>query len=204
MEEFELGDPVNNANSMPKMQGLNTSFAIKNKWVMYVPLKSILPESFENIELNLTKFNLPQIQMNSTSTSFRGYTVELPTKLVNSDTKELTLEYIIDERWTAYKALYCWAAGIGIFVPLTEASSDISNTAGAAVNMIDPNRLPILDCRIWLMDSYKKRIIDFVFRDCWIKNFSELDLDYSNTDEVHHRFTVAYSKFEIADVISVG
>lgn len=203
MEEFELSDPVNNANSMPNMQGLNTAYAIKNKWVMYVPLKNILPNSFENIELNLTRFNVPQIQMGSTSVSFKGYSLEIPTKLLNAESKELNIEYIIDEKWVTYKALYCWAAGIGIFVPVTKASSDISNKTGAATNMIDPTRLPILDCRIWLMDSYKKRIIDFIFYDCWIKNFSELDLDYSTADEVHHRFTVAYSKFEIADVITL-
>ena len=29
----------------------------------------------------------------------------------------------------------------------------------------------LIDCRIWLIDSFKNRIIDFVFENCWIKNF---------------------------------
>lgn len=57
----------------------------------------------------------------------------------------------------------------------------------------------MLDCRIWLIDHFKNKVIDFVFHNAWIKVFQDLDLDYSNADEVKHSVTLAYSNFEIAD-----
>ena len=56
-----------------------------------------------------------------------------------------------------------------------------------------------LDCRIWLIDSFKNRIIDFVFENCWIKNFNELQLEANNPEEVHHSLILAYSNFYIAN-----
>jgi len=37
--------------------------------------------------------------MGSTSTSFKGYEYEFPTKLIDAGSKEITLEYLIDEKW---------------------------------------------------------------------------------------------------------
>ena len=37
--------------------------------------------------------------MGSTSTQFKGYTYEIPTKLIDAESKEITIEYLIDEKW---------------------------------------------------------------------------------------------------------
>jgi len=56
-----------------------------------------------------------------------------------------------------------------------------------------------IDCRIWLLDSFKNRIIDFVFENCWIKSFQDLSLEANNPGEVPHTITLAYSNFYIDD-----
>jgi len=61
------------------------------------------------------------MQQSSTETSFKGYTKEIPTKVINYSTKELTLEFLVDENWRNYKALYQWmSSGEGILNPVTD------------------------------------------------------------------------------------
>jgi hypothetical protein len=48
------------------MQGLNTNFSHANKWVGYFPLANVLGNKYNNLELNLTRFSIPQMVMGST------------------------------------------------------------------------------------------------------------------------------------------
>lgn len=169
------------------MQGLNTNFSHSNKWVGYFPLANVLGKKYTNLELNLTRFAIPQIVMGSTTTSFKGYSVELPTKVLDADSKEIVLEYIVDEKWQNYKALYKWCSATEGQVNRMTDVSDVSRIA-----LTD-----FVDCRIWLIDSFKNRIIDFVFENCWVRSFQELSLEADNPDEVHHTVTLAYSNFYI-------
>lgn len=87
--------------------------------------------------------------MGSTSVSFKGYQKEVPTKVLNSETKELTLEYLVDDKWTNYAALFKWMSGIyGTLNPITN-TSDISG-----INPTD-----YIPLRIYLIDNFKKKII---------------------------------------------
>ena len=68
---------------------------------------------------------------------------------MNAETKELTLEYIVDAKWTNYKSLFKWMSGIyGTLNP----STDVSDVKG--INPTD-----YVPLRIYLLDSYKKKII---------------------------------------------
>ena len=183
------------------MEGLDKNFAIQNKWIMLVPMQNLNPKKYRNLELQLTRFTIPQMVVGSTSTAFRGYTIEIPTGIMNAETKEITINYIIDEKWRSYKALYSWASSFGVLVPTNTVDVATSLNTGSTYptsNAAIPNNF--LNCRIWLIDNYKNRIIDFMFHDCWIKNFSDLALDYANASEVQHSFTLAYSRFEILDI----
>lgn len=183
------------------MQGLDKNFAIQNKWIMLVPMQNLNPDKYRNLELQLTRFTIPQIQIGSTSTSFKGYSVEYPTGVLNAESKEITINYIIDEKWESYKSLYRWAASFGVLVPTNTVDEKVSIQYGSTYptsnTAITTN---YLNCRIWLIDNYKNRIIDFMFHDCWMKYFADLALDYANASEVQHSFTLAYSRFEILDI----
>jgi len=40
--------------------------------------------------------------------AYKGYKKQIPNKLIDSETKQLTLEYLIDEDWNNYRQLYLW------------------------------------------------------------------------------------------------
>ena len=171
------------------LQGLNTHFAHQNKWVGYFPISNVLGKKYSNLELNLTRFSIPQIVMGSTTTSFKGYQYEIPTKVLDADTKNIVIEYLIDEKWQNYKALAKWCSATEGQINQVTTTGDVNTIA-----MTD-----FIDCRIWLLDSFKNRIIDFVFENCWIKSFQDLSLEANNPGEVPHTITLAYSNFYIDD-----
>jgi len=108
--------------------------------------------------------------MGSTTVSFKGYQKEIPTKVLNAENKELTLTYIVDENWNNYKSLFAWiSAPEGTINPIIKDASK----AG-----IQPN--DYIPLRIYLLDNYKKKIIQFVFENCWIKIFNDMQLDVSS------------------------
>lgn len=80
----------------PNMMGLNTNLANGNHWIAYFPLEDLLGKKYRNIELHLVRFSLPQMVMSSSMVSYKGYQKEIPLKVMNSETKELTLEYLVD------------------------------------------------------------------------------------------------------------
>ena len=170
-------------------QGLERHAAIENKWIGYVPLESVLGKEYKNLELRLVRFSMPPIQIGTSVVSFKSYQVEVPTHILNPDTKEITFEYIVDEDFENYVALYNWASGIGNFVDIGD-ESNIENTQG----IITKSMIPV---RVWLLDSYKKVRREFLFEGAFIKQFSDLQLNYSSANEVHHSFTLAYYDFKV-------
>ena len=174
----------------PDVMGLDTNYANQNKWFAYFPLESNLGKQYENLELHLARFTLPQMVMGSMTASFKGYQKEMPTKVMNAETKELTLDYVVDARWANYKCLFKWMSGIyGTINPSTDVSD---------VNGVNPS--DYIPLRIYLLDSYKRKIIQFLFENCWIKMFNDLALDVSNPNEVIHSFTVVYDRYTIEDI----
>ena len=170
-------------------EGLERHAAISNKWIGYVPLESVLGSDYKNIELKLVRFSMPPLTIGSSSVSYKGYSVEVPTHVMNAETKEITCEYIVDEDFENYAALYAWASGIGNIVDIGDENNAV-NTQGILLNSL-------IQCRVWLLDSYKKIRREFLFENCWIKQFNDLALDYSNANEVHHSITMTYSSFKV-------
>ena len=178
--------------------GLQKNYATQNKWIGYIPLSLVMGNKFKNLELELVRFTIPSTEIGTTTVQFRGSTYEYPTKLITPDTKNITFEYIVDEQWNNYKALHSWATGLGIITPTTEEgwhAMTLHQSVPEAENLMST----MIECRVWLLNAYKKRVIDFRFDNCFIKSFSELALDYSQTGEVHHSFTLAYTDFRIVE-----
>lgn len=177
-------------SSPPNLMGLNTNLANSNKWIGYFPLEDTLGKKYNNLELHLTRFSLPQMEMSSSEVSYRGYTKAIPLKVMNPATKELTLEYLVDENWINYSSLFTWMSGIyGTINPTT----DISQVSG--INPTD-----YVPLRIFLLDSYKKKKVQFLFENCWIKFFNDLALETSNPGEITHSFTVCYDNYRIEPI----
>ena len=121
--------------------------------------------------------------------SFRGYAKEIPTKVLMSGTKELNIEYIVDSNWENYRSLYALISNInGTINPVSTDEK---------TGILPAEYLPF---RIYLLGPYKKKIIQFLFEDTWIKIFNDLSLDVNSPNEVHHSFTLVFSNYKIEDV----
>lgn len=180
---------MSNVLQKPKLSGLDVSYSVSNKWIGYFPLENILGQEYKNIEMHLKRFSLPQIQMSSTTVSYKGYSKEIPTKVVNADTKELTLDYIVDSQWRNYKSLYAWMTGI---------EGTLNKMTDDVLEPITPSIY--LPFRVYLLDQYKNKIVQFCFTDCWIKTFNDIALEANNSNEVTHSFTMCYDDFTIESV----
>ena len=173
-----------------QLYGINTNLTNSNKWFAYLPLELVLGKKYANLNLHLTRFSLPQIEMGSTTVSYRGYSKEIPTKVMNAETKQLTLEYFVDADWRNYKSLFAWMSGI-------------EGTLNPAVSTDDLEKISPTDyipLRIYLLSPYKKKLVQFVFSICWIKVFNDIALDAQNPDEVQHSFTIVYDDYTIEDI----
>lgn len=177
-------------DNLPNMMGLNTNLANSNKWIAYFPLEDNLGKKYNNLELHLVRFSLPQMAMSTTTVSYKGYSKEIPTKVMNQDTKELTLEYLVDQNWNNYKCLYKWMSGIYGTINPTIDTSDING-----INSTD-----YVPLRIYLLDNYKKKVIQFYYANVFIKYFNDLALEASNPEEITHSFTCCYDSFTIEDI----
>lgn len=104
--------------------------------------------------------------MASTTVSYRGYQKEIPTKLMNAESKELTFEFLVDERWENYKALYALMSG---------TEGNLNKVINEKLQPISPeNYIPI---RIYLLDNYKRKVIQFLFENAWLKIFNDIVLE---------------------------
>lgn len=175
----------------PNLYGLNTNYATSNKWFAYLPLETVLGPRYKNIDLHLTRFSIPQMQMGSMEVAYKGYKKQIPNKLIDAETKQLTLEYIIDENWDNYRQLYIWMSSlIGNINPIAEEET-MSITASQYVPL-----------RIYLLDNYKKRTMSFLFSNCWISVFNELALDVNNPGQITHSFTFFYDQMKLENLKS--
>jgi hypothetical protein len=100
------------------------------------------------------------MEMGSTSTSFKGYEYFKPTKVMDGGSKEINFDYIVDAKWTNYKSLYAWMSG------LEGNINEVYKTSDRGISSKDT-----LDVRVWLIDSFKNRILDLCFYDAWIRVF---------------------------------
>ena len=101
--------------------GLDLNYAAANSWYLYLPIENILGTSYNGLNLHVTRFSLPQMEITSATVSYKGYSKEIPTKVINPASKMLTVEYIIDEKWVNYACLYAWLSHIyGTLNPMIE------------------------------------------------------------------------------------
>jgi hypothetical protein len=81
---------------LPPTNGLNPTYASGNKWVGYIPIQNILGKKWNNLELNLLRFSIPQMEMGAASSFFKGYEYYIPTHVMDGGSKEISFDYIID------------------------------------------------------------------------------------------------------------
>lgn len=188
-DQYEASPLKNAEKNNAQLFNMDVNYANENKWFAYWPLEDVLGKKYKNLNLHLTKFSIPQLMMSSMEVSFKGYTKEVPGKVLMPDTKELNLEYIVDSNWENYRSLYAFMSNInGTINPVSEDE---------VTGILPSQYLPL---RIYLLGPYKRKIIQFLFEDTWIKVFNEISLDVNSPNEVHHSFTCVFDQYRIEDV----
>lgn len=113
----------------------------------------------------------------------------MPGKVLIPSTKEVRLEYIVDADWSNYRALYAFLSNInGTINPISEDEK---------TGILPTEYLPL---RVYLLGPYKKKLIQFLFENCWIKVFDEVSLNVNSAEVVKHSFTMVFDRYLIEDV----
>ena len=172
--------------------GLDPSYATSNKWWISIPMKTVLGDAYPNLEMQVQQFYLPGIEVGTATTSFKGYSVKYPqSKILNAGDKILKFRYIIDDNWYNYSSLYTWAAKLGVL----NNPSESNYTTQILANAKDTNKYATV--RLYLLSPFKKSIVTFIFKECWIQNFGELLMDVQNSNPITHDMTFSYNVFNI-------
>lgn len=180
---------ANASLNQPNLMGLATNLTNSNKWICYLPIENVLGREWNNLELHVTRFSLPQIEQGVMEAAYKGYTKAMPTKVINYGSKELTLEFLVDEQWYNYTALYAWLSnGEGVLNPVTDDKTQ----------PITPS--DYIPLRIYLLDNFKKKRVQFLFENCWIKAVNDIALEANNPNEVTASFVFCYDRFRIEHV----
>lgn len=178
------------AAERPQIFNMDVDYANENKWYAFIPIEDCLGKKYKNLNLHLTSFSIPQLMQSSITASFKGYEKEMPGKVLIPSTKEIRFEYIVDADWSNYRALYAFLSNInGTINPI----SDDEKTG-----ILPTEYLPV---RVYLLSPYKKKIIQFVFENCWIKVFDEISLNVNSAEVVKHSFTMVFDQYHIDDVV---
>lgn len=177
--------------------GLSPSNANSNKWICYLPFKTVLGDSFLDLELQATQFYLPAIDVTPTVVAYQGYSIKIPAAgLMNAGDKTLKFQYIVDDEWRNYSALYVWSSKFAQYGNVIDKVAQTAQLAQLAGNFAT--------VRLWLLSPFKKRIVDFQFDNCWIQSFGEILLDCASSDNIKHSFTLSYTDFKIVNPIDTN
>lgn len=129
--------------------------------------------------------------MGTDKVMYRSIEIERPTYTMSPGSKEITFNYFVSADWTDYRALYNWCMNNA---PVNKGANALDTGNVDADGLINA-----CDIDVTLLSPYKKPIVGFRFKNAWIKAFSDLQLSYSEADEIQHSFTCAYSHFVLLD-----
>ena len=167
------------------------AYANKNKWIAEIPLYLVLGPAYQKVNLRLSTFTIPQVEMGTDKVMYRSIEIERPTYTMSPGSKEITFNYFINSDWTDYRALFNWCMNNA---PVNKGANALDTG-----NVDASGLLNVCDIDVTLLSPYKKPVVGFRFKNCWIKAFSDLQLSYSEADEIQHSFTCAYTHFVILD-----
>ena len=167
------------------------AYANKNKWIADIPLYLVLGPAYQNVNLRLSTFTIPQIEMGTDKVMYRSIEIERPTYTMSPGSKEITFNYFVNADWTDYRALYNWCMNNA---PVNKGANALDTG-----NVEADGLTKVCDIDVTLLSPYKKPVIGFRFKNCWIKAFSDLQLSYAEADEIQHSFTCAYTHFILLD-----
>lgn len=187
----QLVYPGINVNANDGISNQN-AYANKNKWIADIPLYLVLGPAYQNVNLRLSTFTIPAIEMGTDKVMYRSIEIERPTYTMSPGSKEITFNYFVNWDWTDFRCLFNWCMNNA---PVNKGANALDTG-----NVDDSGLLNVCDIDVKLLSPYKKPVVGFRFKNCWIKAFSDLQLSYAEADEIQHSFTCAYTHFVLLDL----
>jgi len=168
-------------------QNLNT--ITSNAWLAIIPTKIIEPGSEDEFRFNLGSFNFAGLILGTAEISKYGETFPIPSKSVDSD-KIVTFRYKPDSEWAQYEFLFSWF------------DRQQNNKHGEYEDYNEWINSSMVDVKVYLLNEYKKSKLKWTFRNCWLKEFGELDMIYDSDGGggIDHGFSLQYHDFDFERV----
>lgn len=173
------------------------NFFSNNNWQLAFPYADLDP-NYSNtkgetaVMFNLFDCKVPSFKIATRQIGLGGVMVNVPLSTPDDNDKTMVFNYLMGENWRQYIALTNWKNKIAqtqIGTPFNQLknSDGLYNTRGI-----------YLDLPLFILSSFKKPIIKFTFREAFLTEIGEIDLQQQDpTHEMKHSFTVSYAWLDI-------
>jgi len=170
-------------------EAINLNTITSNAWVAIIPYKVIDPDNNHDITFNLTQFNFAGLIMAGTDKARFGELFPMPSGVIETD-KIITFRYKPDSEWLQYEFL---------FRLFDKTQNNKHNTY---TDFSEYTKAGMFDVKIVLLNEYKKPKLKWTFKNCWLKEFGELDMSYDSSGGVgiDHGFSLQYMDYEFKRV----
>jgi len=170
---------------------INLNTATSNCWISVIPYSVIDPENGDDIAFNLTSFNFAGLIMAGAEISHFGELFPVPSGVVETD-KIVTFRYKPDSEWLQYEFLFKWFDRISNNKKLEHSDYN---------EYINGDMVTI---KVYLLDEFNNPKIKWVFNNCWLKEFGELDMVYDSAGGtgLDHGFSLQYMDYDFTRVES--
>jgi len=174
------------------MEAQNLNTITSNAWVTIIPYNIIDPDSDAEVQFNLSQFNFTGLIMAGSEVGHFGEMFPMPSGVVETD-KIVTFRYKPDSDWSQYEFLFRW---------FDRTQNNKHNTY---TDYNDYIRSDMPDITVFLLNEYKKPKLKWTFKNCWLKEFGELDMVYDSAGGtgIDHGFSLQYMDYEFKRVESI-
>lgn len=161
------------------------NLATKTKWIAEIPFSLLFSDISSSINLNITRFTLPSLNMETPEASYLSYDVPVPSRIQNIDSKEVEFEYILSSDYNQYFLMCRWLNACVANEFLENENLTLKQKELAV-------KLPI---NLFLLSEFKTNVYKIKFNNCFINSLESMDFIYNTSDDevLKHVFRCSFS-----------
>ena len=181
-------------DSMKRVQQIVSSLnmAYNTQWIVDIPLKQIDSSvDLKNFTMNIVSFTLNRLGLGMTTQVYNGVELQMPNGSEESD-KQFTIEYKLSSNYTQYLLLMKW------WQKNLKVINRIQGKTKAESAKIEQENYFYTDVSLYLLDENKDPVMLITYKDCWLKELGELQLNYEEGENIlRHSFTCYFNDYTI-------
>ena len=184
-------------DSMRRVQQIVSSLnmAYNTQWIVDIPLKQIDSSvDLKNFTMNIVSFTLNRLGLGMTTQVYNGVEIQMPNGSEDSD-KQFTIEYKLSSNYTQYLLLMKW------WQKNLKVINRIQGKTKAETEKIEQENYFYTDVNLYLLDENKDPVMLVTYKDCWLKELGELQLNYEEGENIlRHSFTCYFNNYTITSL----